>query len=151
MAVKPVPEGYHTITPYLVVPDAGKLIDFLTRAFGAQEVMRMPDPSGRIMHAEVRVGDSMLMCADATERYPAMTGLYHLYVPDADAAYKAALAAGAQSNREPTNEFYGDRVAQVRDPSGCIWYMATHVEDVSGEEIERRFNAMFKEKQSGAA
>src|ERR1700682_2873253 len=113
MAVKPIPEGYHTFTPYFVVEGASDFIDFLKRAFGGNEVYRFPAPSGKIGHAEVRVGDSMLMLGDTSPECAATRIGSSLYVADVNATYKKALASGAQSKREPANQFYGDRVAAV--------------------------------------
>jgi PhnB protein len=138
MAVKAIPDGYHTITPYLTVQGAGKLIDFLKLAFDAQETERIAAPNGAIAHAEVRIGDSIVMMSDAGgERAPMPSGLY-LYVNDTDAVYKSALRAGATSIMEPADQFYGDRSAGVKDPAGNQWWIATHKEDVSPEELKRR-------------
>src|SRR5215470_8517964 len=110
MAVKPVPEGYHTVTPFLTVKGAAKLIDFLKEAFGGEEAMRMPTPSGEIMHAEVKIGDSVVMLNDAMGGQPASTTTLFLYVKDADALYKRAVKAGAKSVSQPEDMFWGDRV-----------------------------------------
>jgi len=144
MAVKPIPEGYRTFTPYFVVEGASDFIEFLKKAFGAQEMFRFPAPGGKIGHAEVRLGDSMVMLADSSTEYPPSRVSSYLYVPDVDATYKKALAAGGQSNREPANQFYGDRVAAVKDRWGNTWSIGTHVEDVSPEEMERRMKAQKK-------
>jgi PhnB protein len=144
MAVKPIPEGYHTFTPYFVVEGASDFIDFLKRAFGGNEVYRFPAPGGKIGHAEVRVGDSMLMLADTSPESAATRIGSYLYVADVDATYKKALASGAQSKREPANQFYGDRVAAVADRWGNTWSIGTHIEDVSPEEMERRMKAQKK-------
>ena len=144
MAVKPVPEGYRTFTPYFVVEGASDFIDFLKRAFAAEEVFRFPVPGGKIGHAEMRLGDSMVMLADSgPENQPSRIGSY-LYVPDVDATFKKAVAAGAQSKREPANQFYGDRVATVIDRWGNTWSVGTHVEDVAPAEMERRMKAQKK-------
>ena len=138
MTVKAIPDGYHTVTPYLMVQGAGQLIDFLKLAFDAQETERITAPDGAIAHAEVRIGDSIVMMSDAGgERAPMPSGLY-LYVNDTDAVYKSALRAGATSIMEPMDQFYGDRSAGVKDPSGNQWWIATHKEDVSPEELKRR-------------
>ncbi len=145
MTVKPVPEGYHTITPYLIVSGVGPLLDFLERAFGA--VLTHPPttrPDGSVMHAEVRIGDSRLMMGEASDKYPAMPGSLYLYVEDTDAVYRRALQAGATSLMEPANQFYGDRNAGVKDKSGNSWWIGTHVEDVSPEEVARRAAAYCK-------
>lgn len=147
MAVKPIPEGYHSVTPYLVVPAAAKVLEFLSAAFGAKQAFPpFKTPDGKIGHAEVRIGDSTVMLADASAEYPALTAMLHLYVPDVDATYQRALAAGGVSEREPANQFYGDRSAAVRDPGGNHWYVATHVEDVPPEEMERRARDAAKKK-----
>lgn len=138
MAVKPIPDGYRTVTPYLIVEGADKLLTFVKRAFGAKETVRMPGPGGSVGHAEVRIGDSVVMLADATEQSPAVPAMLHLYVEDCDATYRRALDAGATSERELKDEFYGDRMGGVRDPFGNQWYVATHVEDVSVEEMAKR-------------
>ena len=137
MKVRPIPEGYHTVTPTLNVHGAAKAIDFVKRAFGAEELMRFPAPDGTIMHAEVRIGDSIVMLSDAV-RLPAMPGNIFLYVNDADAVYEQALKAGATSLMPPTDMFWGDRFARVKDPCGNLWAIATHQEDLSPEEIAKR-------------
>lgn len=136
--VKPVPEGYHTVTPYLVADGAAKLLDFVKQAFGAEERFRMDTPEGGIGHAEVRIGDSVVMMADVPSDGRAMPGLLHVYVDDCDATYRRALEAGATSAREPADQFYGDRTAVVEDAFGNQWSIATHVEDVPPDEMERR-------------
>jgi PhnB protein len=155
MAVNPIPDGYHTVTPYLVVPEAARLIDFLKQAFDAQESVRMASPDGRVMHAEVRIGDSVVMIGDAGEGSPARTCMIHLYVPDADATIthfvgtRRALQAGAAAVRELANQFYGDRSGGVRDPWGNDWWVATHVEDVPPEELKKRADAVIQQQASG--
>jgi len=138
MAVKPIPDGYHSITPYLVVNGAAKVIDFVKQAFAAQEIMRMPGPNGTVGHAELRIGDSIVMTADATSQHPARPAHLLLYVPDVDETYRRALKAGGKSEREPTNQMYGDRSAGVSDPAGNEWWISTHIEDVTPEEMKRR-------------
>lgn len=140
MAVSYIPEGYHTVTPYLVVNGAARLIDFLKDVFGAEETFRMED-GGTVRHAEVRIGDSVVMLSEASEQQPPMPAMIHLYVPDADATYARALQAGAESLQEPADMFWGDRAADVRDSFGNRWWIAAHVEDVSPEEMERRQRA----------
>jgi len=144
MAVNPIPEGYSTFTPYYVVEGASDFIEFLKKAFGAQEIYRFPAPGGKLGHAEVRVGTSVVMLADTTAEYGSSRMNAYLYVPDVDATYKKAVAAGAQSKREPANQFYGDRVATVMDRWGNTWSIGTHVEEVSPEEMERRMKAQKK-------
>ena len=138
MAVNPVPEGYRTVTPYLVVDGATNVLDFVKQAFGAEEKFRMDGPDGKVGHAEVQIGDSIVMVGDAGAENPAMPAMIHLYVDDCDATYERALAAGAKSEREPTDQFYGDRSAGVRDSAGNLWWIATHVEDVPEEEMAKR-------------
>jgi PhnB protein len=137
-AVKPIPDGYHTVTPYLVVRDVPRLIEFLTQAFGATELMRAARPDGSVMHAEVTIGDSRVMMGEPPESSPPMPGCIHLYAVDTDALYHLALQAGATSLREPSNQFYGDRMAGVQDPAGNQWWIATHVENVPPAEMARR-------------
>jgi PhnB protein len=138
MSVEFKPAAYHTVTPYLIVDGAQRLLAFIVDVLGGTEIMRLPGPDGRLGHAEVRVGDSVLMLADIPPSGEATTAMLHLYVADTDATYKRALAAGATSLREPTNEFYGDRISGVQDPFGNKWYFATHFEDVSDDEMARR-------------
>lgn len=147
MPVKPIPDGYHAVTPYLVVRNAAGLMDFLAAAFGATVKERVARPDGAIMHAEMRIGDSLVMMGEASAEHPAQPASLHLYVADADATYKAALAAGATSVRAPTDQFYGDRTGGVRDPAGNTWWIATHVEDVTPAELVARA-ASFMAKQS---
>jgi uncharacterized glyoxalase superfamily protein PhnB len=125
-AVTPLREGFHSLTPYLIVEGAARTIDFLKQAFGAEEKLRVPKPDGSIMHAEVRIAGSVVELADANDRYPARPTSLHLYVPDADAVYHRAIAAGAVSTHEPVDQPYGDREASIRDPGGNDWYISTH-------------------------
>lgn len=144
MAVKPVPDGYHSITPYLVVSGAAWVIDFAQEAFGAQEIMRLPGPNNTIGHAEIKIGDSVVMLADATTAHPARPANLMLYVPDVDEVYRRALKAGGKSEREPADQFYGDRSASVIDLAGNHWTIATHVEDVTPDELQRRMARQAK-------
>ena len=146
MSVKPIPEGYHTITPLLLVKDAAKLIDFIIHAFNGKQKSRHDGPDGTVMHAEVMIGDSLIMLGEANEKFPSMPGTLYLYVNDVDSIYKQALLAGGTSLREPTTEFYGDRSSGVTDSFGNHWWIATHVEDVSPEEMERRQEEFFKKQ-----
>lgn len=141
MAVKPIPDGFHTVTPYLLVDGVPELLDFLERAFDAQVVERMTMPDGTVAHAQVKIGDSMVMMGQALAQYPPMPCMLYLYVPDVDATYARALAAGGTSVREPVDEAYGDRAAGVADPTGNQWWMATHKEDLTSEEIAARMAA----------
>jgi PhnB protein len=137
MAVKPIPDGFHSVTPFLNVKGATELIKFLEDAFGAEEIRLMPGPGGMVMHSEVNIGNSRLMLAEATQSAPSSSSFY-LYVKDADALYKRAIAAGAISESEPTDQFWGDRMATVKDSFGNTWYMATHKEDVTPQEMAKR-------------
>jgi PhnB protein len=134
---KAVPEGHPTVSPYLVVSGVGKLIDFVKQVFGATEVYVSRRSDGSIMHAEVKIGDSIVMMGEGAniKSFPAML---HLYMDDCDAIYRRAIEAGAKSLREPADQPYGDRSAAVEDAFGNQWFMATHFEDVSPEELERR-------------
>jgi uncharacterized glyoxalase superfamily protein PhnB len=138
MAVKPIPDGFHAVTPYLVVENVPRLIEFITAAFGGLEVHRTSRPDGRVMHATVQIGNSMVMTGEAMDRFPARTAMLYLYVPDVDRIYCAAVEAGGKSLAEPADQFYGDRTAAIEDPAGNTWWIATHTEDVLPEEIERR-------------
>jgi len=144
--VKPIPEGYHTATPYLIIKGAAAALEFYKNAFGAIELCRMPNPDGRVGHAEIKVGDSIIMLADehpeigarSPETYGGTPVSLMLYVEDVDAVFNRAVAAGAKVERPVTNQFYGDRTGGIIDPFGHKWYLATHVEDVSTEEMLRR-------------
>ena len=151
MAVKPVPEGYHTVTPYFTVRDAARAVEFYKQAFGATELMRMADPKGKIRHAEIRIGDSPIMLGDEFQEFPQMRSFQtlggspvsvYLYVEDVDAMFNRAVAAGAKVRSPIKDEFYGDRVGAVQDPYGLAWFIATHKEEVAPEEIVRRASAM---------
>ncbi len=135
MPVQPIPDGYHTITPYLPVQGATELLDFLKRAFNAVETEVMA-PDGRVRHAEVRIGDSRVMMGE-TPKDP-MACMLYLYVDDVDAWFDRAVKAGGEIVEKPSDQFYGDRHGAIKDPCGNVWYMATHIEDVSPEEMERR-------------
>jgi PhnB protein len=137
-----IPEGFHTVTPYFVVPDGPAFMNFLKRAFDAEERFISNAPDGSIAHAEMRLGDSPIEFGQANSQWPAMRLNMHLYVPDADATYRQALDAGARSIREPRDEFYGDRTAGIEDPARNIWWIATHIENVTPEELARRAAAV---------
>lgn len=145
------PQGYHTVTPYMALRDCAAAIDFYRRAFGAEKVMQLDMPDGKIAHAEIRIGDSMLMMSEENEewgnRSPASLGgspmSLMIYVPDVDAAFKKALAAGATEVRGVQDQFYGDRSGTLKDPFGYQWTLSTHVEDLSQEEVQRRMEAEF--------
>ena len=141
MAPKPIPEGYTAVTPYLIVKDVDALLRFVKDVFGAEvkEEHRLPD--GTVMHADVMIGGAHIMMGQANERWTERRGSILVYVPDADAVYARALQAGGTSLQEMTTQFYGDRSGGVEDPSGVAWWISTHVEDVSPEEMERRMKA----------
>jgi len=153
MPVRPIPEGYHSITPYLVISEAAKAIDWYKQAFGAQQTLRMEDPTtGKIGHAELKIGDSYIMLAD---EYPDMgyrspktlggAGIsLLLYVKDVDGTVKQAVDAGAKLERPLQDQFYGDRTGTIQDPFGHIWTIATHIEDVSPEEMLERSKKAFQ-------
>jgi len=148
-AVKPVPDGYHTVTPYLVVRDTKRALEFYRKAFGAETTLSMPGPDGRIMHAEIRIGDSMVFVSD---EFPEMapqikspestggtvSGSIFMYVPDVDAVFKRAVTAGAKAVMPVSDQFWGDRFGKVSDPFGHHWGIATHKEDLTPQEIEKR-------------
>lgn len=140
MAVRPVPAGYHTVTPWLISRDTAQLIEYLKAAFGAEELARIVGVDGRIGHAEVRIGDSVVMLFDARPEWPATPGFLRLYVEDADAVHRQAVAAGGTSVTEVTHLFFGDRVGRVRDPLGNLWWIQTRVEDVTVEEMAARLD-----------
>ena len=144
MAVKPIPDGYHTVTPYLVVPDVRKLLDFVTNAFDAEVKFQMPGPAGGIAHAEFRIGNSMIMCGQSGEQHPPMPAMLYLYVTDVDALFAKAVAAGGEVIRPVTDQFYGDRSGGLKDSNGVQWWVATHREDVPMEEMARRAAAACK-------
>lgn len=150
--VKPIPEGYHNVTAYLVVQGAAAAIDFYKKVFGAVETVRMPQPDGRIAHAELKLGDSVIMLADEFPEMEAVSpkalgnspvGLL-LYVNDVDSTVEHAVALGAQVKRPVADQFYGDRTGTIEDPFGHKWTLARHMEDVSPEEMKRRMAAMQK-------
>jgi PhnB protein len=144
MAVKPIPDGYHTVTPYLTVRGVRRLLEFVKHAFDAEVKFQMPTPDGGVAHAEFRVGDSMVMCGEARDEWPPMPATLYLYVKDVDAVFQKAVAAGAEVVRPLADQFYGDRSGGVKDPCGNQWWVATHVEDVSMEEMGKRAAAAGK-------
>ena len=145
--VNPIPEGFHTITPYIIVNDGVEFIDFLKKAFNAVENHRSVAPDGRIMHAQLKIGDSFIMMGQSTGEWRAMTCTMYMYVPDIDSVYSKASKAGGKTLREPTNEFYGDRICGIEDPFGNQWWIATHIEDVSPEEMKKREEEMMKQRE----
>jgi uncharacterized glyoxalase superfamily protein PhnB len=149
MAVAPVPEGYHNVQPYLIVNGAKDLLEFIKNVFGAtqSELMQAPDGS-KVMHAEVKIGDSTVMMSDAQGPWQPMPAAMYVYVPNVDDTYKKMLAAGGTSVMEPADQFYGDRHGGVKDRWGNFWWIATRVENVSREELSRRAEEyMAKQKQ----
>jgi PhnB protein len=145
-AVKPIPEGYHAVTPYLIIKGAAAALDFYKKAFGATELFRMTQPNGKVGHAEIQIGDSRVMLSDEAPemgaRSPQTIGgspvVIHLYVENVDAMFSQAVAAGARVLRPVQNQFYGDRSGGVEDPFGHQWYVSTHIEDVPPEELDKR-------------
>ena len=153
--VKAVPEGYHSITPYLYIDGAAQAIQFYQKAFGAQEILRLPAPNGRIGHAELQIGDSRIMLADEE---PSMSSFgpksvggtpvsLMIYLEDVDRVFEKAVAAGAKVLKPLKDQFYGDRSASLEDPFGHKWFIATHIEDVSPEEIDKRVKEMVEPKE----
>ena len=140
--VKPMPPGFRTVTSYLFVPGAAHLIEYLRAAFDAEVIARHADADGKISYALVKIGDSMVMVSEPREPWKPMPCGIYLYVSDTDVTYRNAMAAGGISLMEPANQFYGDRNAGVQDPSGNQWWIATHIEDVSPKELERRMRSL---------
>jgi PhnB protein len=142
MTVKPIPDGYHSLTPYLMVSNTDALVKFYQAAFDATVIFRMNHPDGNVRHGEVRIGDSMLMLSEARPGYPAQPTMLYLYVPDVDRVFGQAIKAGGTVVSAVVDHHYGDRAGGLTDPSGNTWWIATHIEDVSGEEVARREAAM---------
>ena len=150
MSVKPIPDGYHSITPYLGIDKAAEAIEFYQKAFDATVFMRLDMPDGKVGHAELRIGDSPIMLASPCDEmafgspgaHPTSVGL-HLYVKDVDAQYKQAIAAGGTAISEPKDQFYGDRSGTLRDPFGHVWFLATHIEELTEEQIHKRAKELF--------
>ena len=144
--VKAIPDDYHQVTPYLLVPQAAKLIDFAVAVFGADEGERLALPNGTIMHAQVRIGDATIMIGEATGDMDPLPGALYVYVEDTDATYQKALGAGAISVMEPADQFYGDRNAGVRDPFGNHWWIATRLENLTSEQLHERAAEAMKQR-----
>ena len=150
MAVKPIPDGYHSVTPYLIVNNGVKALEYYKQAFGATELMRMDGPDGKLGHAEIKIGDSPVMLADENPQWNAKSPTSYggtpvslmIYVDDCDAVFKQAIAAGGKELKGLQDQFYGDRSGTLSDPFGHCWTVATHKEDVAPEEMERRMAAM---------
>lgn len=153
--VKPIPDGHNGVSPYLIVDGAARAIEFYTKAFGARELFRHVAPGGKVGHAEVRIGDTVVMLADvhpevgaqAPAHYGGSPVSLHLYVEDVDKVAERAVAAGAKIKRPVADQFYGERMGSLEDPFGHTWHVSTHIEDVSPEELDRRVAAMMKEKK----
>jgi PhnB protein len=154
-SVKPIPEGFHTATPTLVVKNAAQAIDYYKKVFGAEELMRMPSPDGKISHAEIKVGDSKIFLSDefpqhggkSPQTLGGFTGGIYLYVPDVDKVFDKAIAAGGKSAMPVTDMFWGDRHGNFIDPFGHSWGVSTHTEDLSQEEMEKRAQAFYAEME----
>ncbi|WP_424627244.1 VOC family protein [Bradyrhizobium sp. SYSU BS000235] len=143
---KPIPDGFDTVTPYIVADDANEVIHFMQKAFGAElDHPPMKRPDGRIMHATMKVGSSRVMLADSSDRAMASPVMLYVYVPDVDSVYQSALAAGGTSIMEPSDMFYGDRSGGVTDVAGNQWFIGTRIEDIAPEELQKRADAMFKD------
>ncbi len=133
-----IPEGYTTVTPWIISPDTARLIDYVRAAFGAEELFRLAGASGAVEHAEVRIGDAVVMMFDSRPEWPPTPAFLRLFVDDADAVHRQAVAAGGTSVTEVTHLHFGDRVGRIRDPLGNLWWIHTRIEEVSAEEMERR-------------
>jgi uncharacterized glyoxalase superfamily protein PhnB len=152
MATNPMPPGFHTVTPYLVVRGVAKTIEFAKKAFGAElngEAIKRPD--GSIMHADLKIGDSIVMLSDADAQHQPMQSMLYIYVPNVDAVYQRAITAGGTSMMEPMDMFYGDRSGGVKDPAGVSWFIGTRKEEVSPTELKKRAEAHYKAQQGKAA
>jgi PhnB protein len=149
MAVNAKPAGYHSLTPYLVVEGAAQLIEFLEEVFDAREKERLAAPGNLIGHAELCIGDSVLMLGDARGPHAPMPAMLYVYVDDVDATFRLALAAGGTQVQAPTDQFYGDRSGGVKDPCGNMWWIATHIEDVAPDELKRRAKQAMESAGTG--
>ena len=157
-SVKPVPEGFHTVTPSIVVRNAAKAIDFYKQAFGAQELVRMPAPDGSIMHAELKIGDSIIFLGEenpnmglckSPQTIGGVTGTLHLYVPNVDATFQQAIAAGAKEAMPVADMFWGDRYGTVTDPFGYVWGIGTHKEELTADDMKKRTQEFFASMAKG--
>ena len=158
MAVKPIPKGYHTVTPYLIVRDAAGALEFYKKALGAAEIMRFPGPDGKVVHAEFKIGDSIVMLGEEMPQmgYRGPQGLggspvgLMIYVENVDQAFNKAIGAGGKVQKQVADQFYGDRSGTLIDPYGHMWTLATHKEDVAPEEMKKRMEALHKKQPAGA-
>ena len=152
--VSAIPKGYHNVIPYIIVNNAAQAIEFYKKAFGAKEVMRFDRPDGKVGHAEIKIGDTIIMLADESPEMQALAPKAYggspvsllLYIEDVDAVFKKAISLGATEKRPLENMFYGDRTGSLIDPFGHIWYVSTHIEDVSQEEVRKRVAGMYSKK-----
>jgi PhnB protein len=151
-SAKPIPEGFHTVTPSLCVRDAAKAIDFYKKALGAQELVRMPSPDGKIMHAELKIGDSIIFLSDempmpgapkSPQSLGGVTGTLNIYVPNVDQAFQQAIAAGAKESMPVADQFWGDRYGSLIDPFGYVWGIGTHTEDLTPQQMQERAQQFF--------
>lgn len=156
--VSPIPQGYHSVTPYLAVSNGAQALEFYKRAFGAQEVMRNNDPQGKVTHAEIKIGDSFIMLSDempnsglrSPQSLGGTTASLFLYVNDVDSTFRQAVSAGAKSEQPLADMFWGDRYGRLTDPFGHSWSLATHIEDVSPDEMKRRAQEAMKQRAHAA-
>ena len=149
MAINPIPDGYHVVTPILLVEDADALIDFMTRTFDAQQHQLGRRPNGKIFHADFTIAGAHIMISEAGGAFPPAAAAVNVYVPDVDSTYRRALDAGATSIMAPGNRFYGDRTAAVKDRTGIVWSLATHIEDVAPDELKRREAEAIRQMSAG--
>ena len=145
MSSSHIPEGYHTVTPYIMSTDAAGTIEFLKKTFDATEKEIIRTEDGKVGHGEIRIGDSIIMISDASDQHPFFPSMLYVYVPNVDDTYARGIAAGGQSLREPTDEFYGDRSAGMKDVAGNQWWMATHQKTLSNEKLQEEYLEMRKQ------
>ena len=145
MSSSHIPEGYHTVTPYIMSTDAASTIEFLKKTFDATEKEIIRTEDGKVGHGEIRIGDSIIMISDSSDQHPFNPSMLYVYVPNVDDTYARGIAAGGQSLREPTDEFYGDRSAGMKDVAGNQWWMATHQKTVSNEKMQEEYLEMRKQ------
>ncbi len=153
MPVSPIPEGFHTVTPMLMVPNGHKFLDFAQKAFGATIVHKLDDPKNpnKLMHAAIKIGNSIIMLGESNEQMPSVESTLFIYVEDSDTAYKKAVSAGATSTMEPSNQFWGDRASAVKDNFGINWWFGTQVEIVPEAELKKRAATVCDQQQKKAS